>query len=72
MALHEKQNEGLSFENRAGATVNDILPDDEANEEFEKTNGNITGVKWEAETEIQEPATHAPQINNNRYVALAD
>ena len=33
---------------------------------------NITGVEWEAETEIQMPATHIPQINNNEYEALAD
>ena len=30
-ALSEKQNEGLIFENRTGATVNDILPDDKEN-----------------------------------------
>ena len=62
MALAEKQNEGLIFENRTGATVNDILPDDEANEKFDEINGNITGVEWEAETEIQEPAAHMPQL----------
>ena len=28
MALAEKHNEGLIFENRTGSTVNDILPDD--------------------------------------------
>ena len=50
MALAKKQNEGLIFDNRTGATVNDILPDDEANEAFNKLNGNITGVEWEAET----------------------
>ena len=72
MALAEKQNEGLIFENRTGAKVNDLQPDDEANEAFNKINGNITGVEWEAETEIQEPATHVPQINNNRYASLAD
>ena len=32
MALAKKQNKGLIFENRTGATVNDILPDDKANE----------------------------------------
>ena len=72
MDLAEKQNEGLIFENRTGATVNDILPDDEANEAFDEINGNITGVEWDAETEIQEPATHIPQINNNQYAVLAD
>ena len=45
MALDEKQNEGLIFENHTGATVNDILPDDKANEAFDKINGNITGVE---------------------------
>ena len=60
MALSEKYNEGLIFENRTGATVNYILPDDKVNEAFYKINGNITGVKWEADTEIQEPATHIP------------
>ena len=39
---------GLSqkIEQRTGATVNDILPDGEANEAFDKINGNITGVDW--------------------------
>ena len=68
----KKQTEGLIVENRTGATVNDILPDDEVNEVFDEIDGNITGVNWEAETEIQEPATHILQINNNQYAALAD
>ena len=72
MALAEKDNEGLIFENRTGATVNDLMPDDESNEAFDKINRNITGVEWEAETEIQEPETHIPQTNNNQYAALAD
>ena len=54
------------------ATVNDLLPDDEASKVFDKTDRNITGVDWETETEIQELATHIPQINNNQYAALAD
>ena len=29
-------------------------------------------MEWEAETEIQEPETHIPQINNNQYAALSD
>ena len=70
MALSEKHNEGLIFENRTGAMVNDIPPDEEANEAFDKLNWNITGVKWESETEIQEPASHMPQLNNNQYAAL--
>ena len=49
-ALSEKQNEGLIFENRTGATVNDILPDDKANEMFNELDKNIKGVDWEAET----------------------
>ena len=40
----------MIFEKRNGATVHDILPDDEANKTFDKLNGNITGVDWEAET----------------------
>ena len=72
MSLAEKQNEGLIFENRTGAMVNDILPDDEANEEFKKIDRNITGVEWETEAETQEPATYAPQTSNNQYAALAD
>ena len=72
MALSKKQNEGLIFENRTTATVNDLLSDDKSNEAFDKIDGNITGAEWEAETEIQEPATHVPQINNNQYAALAD
>ena len=47
MALAKKQNEELIFENLTGATVNDILPDDKANEAFNKIDGNITGVDWE-------------------------
>ena len=39
MSLAKKQNEGLIFENRTGATVNNILPDDEANEAFDKIDG---------------------------------
>ena len=72
MDLAKKQNKGLIFENCTGATVNDILPDDEANKAFDKLDRNITGVDWEAETEIQEPATHIPQLNNNQYAALAN
>ena len=60
MALAEKQNEGLIFENRTRATVNDILPGDEANEAFDEIDGNITGVEWYAEAETQEPATYTP------------
>ena len=60
----------MIFENRTGATVHDILPDDEANEPFDKLNGNITGVDWEAETEIQEPVAHMTQLNNNQYATL--
>ena len=70
IALAKKQNKGLIFENRTGATVNDILPDDEANKEFDEIDGNITEVEWEAETEIQEPATHILHTNNNQYAAL--
>ena len=50
MALAKKQNKGFILENRTGATVNDILPDDEANEAFDELDGNITRVEWEAET----------------------
>ena len=71
IALAKKQNKGLIFENRTGATVNDLLPDDEANKAFDEIDGNITGVEWEAETEIQEPATHILHTNNNQYAALA-
>ena len=44
MALAEKQNKGLIFENRTGATVTDIHPDDEENEAFNEIVGNITKV----------------------------
>ena len=70
MALAEKQNKDLIFLNRTGATINDLLTDDKANEAFDKIDGNITGVECEAETEIQQPTTHIPQINNNQYAAL--
>ena len=69
MDLAEKQNKGLIFENRTGATVNDIMTDDKANEAFNKIDGNITGVDWE--TEIQDPAAHMPKLNNNQYATLA-
>ena len=42
-------NEGLIVENRASVTVNNILPDEKANEVFNKIDGNIVGVDWEAE-----------------------
>ena len=72
MTLAKKQNEGLIFENRTRATVNDILPDDELNEEFNKIDGNIAGVEWGSEAETQDPETHTPQTYNNQYAALAD
>ena len=72
MDLAEKQNEGLIFENRTIATVNDLLPDDEANETFDELDGDITGVYWEAEMEIQYPETHILQINSNQFAALAN
>ena len=68
MALSKKQNEGLIIENRTGATVNHILPDDEVNKALNKIDGNITGLDWEAE--IQEPAANMPQLNNKQYAAL--
>ena len=49
MASAEKQNEGLIFENRTGAAVKNILPDDEANEVFNEIDRNITGADWKAE-----------------------
>ena len=59
----------MIFENRTGATVNGILPDDEANKAFNEIDGNIAGVDWEAE--IKEPAAHMTQLNNNQYAAMA-
>ena len=38
---------------------------------FNELDRNITGVEWEAEKEIQEPAKNILQINNNQYAALA-
>ena len=72
MALAEKQNEGLIFENRTRATVNNILLDDEVNEAFDKIDGNITGVEWEAEAETREPATYTAQTFNNQYASILD
>ena len=60
----------MIFENRAGVKVKDILPDDEANKAFDKLDRNITGVDWEAETEIQDTEAHMPQLNNNQCAAL--
>ena len=60
MALAKKQNKGLVFENHTGATIYDILPDDEANVAFDELNRNITGVDWEAEIEIQQTEAHMP------------
>ena len=50
MALSEKHNEWLIFENGTGATVNDIMPYDDETEEFDELDRNITGVDWEVET----------------------
>ena len=72
IALAQKLNKGLIFGNRTGSTVNDILPDDKENEVFDKIDGNITGVEWEAEAETREPATYITQTFNNQYAALAD
>ena len=69
MALAEKQNKGQILKNCTGTAVNDILPDDEANEAFKEIDGNITGVDWEVE--IKEPAAHIPQLNINQYVELS-
>ena len=44
--LAKKHNEGLMFENRTSATVNDIMPDDKAKKSFDEIDGNITGVEW--------------------------
>ena len=63
----------MIFENRAGATVNDIFPDEKTNKEFNKTEGNIAGFNWEAEPpeqETKEPEVYIPQIKNNQYAAL--
>ena len=70
MDLAENRMKAWFFENSTGATVNDLLPDDKSNEAFNELDGNITGVEYEAETEIQEPETYIPQINNNQYAAL--
>ena len=48
------------------------MKDEEVNKAFNEIDRNITGVEWEVETEIQDPATHIPQINNNQYAALAN
>ena len=69
MALAKKQNKGLIFENRTGAIVNNILPDDETNEASNKIDGDISGVDWEAEK--QEPVVHMSHLKNNHYAALA-
>ena len=69
MALAEKQNEGIIFENRTGATVNDTLPDDKENEAFNGIDRNIAGVDWEAEK--QDPEAHMSQLNKNRYAELS-
>ena len=66
MALAEKQNEGLIFENRTGATVNNILPVDKTNEAFDKIDGNITGVEWEAETKIKKSTINMRHYQTRR------
>ena len=72
IALAKKHNKGLIFEKRSRATVNYILPDDEANKAFDKINRNITGVEREAEEITQDPETNTPQTYNNQYAALVD
>ena len=49
MALAEKQTEGPIFGNNFGLAVNVTMPDDDTNKAFREINGNISGVKWEAE-----------------------
>ena len=44
MDLAEKQSEGLLSEHRLGLTVNNILPDSDANKVFTKIGSNIVGV----------------------------
>ena len=70
MALSKKHNQRLIFENRTGTTVNNILPDDEANEAFNKIDGNIAEVHWEAE--IQDQAAYFPELSSNQYAVLED
>ena len=48
MALSEKQNKELIFENRTGAAVNDIMSNDKANKALNEINGNIERVDWKA------------------------
>ena len=74
MALSKKKNKEVFFENHS-VMVNNILPDDDANEAFNKIDRNIAVVDWEAEPpeqEIQVPTVHTLHINSNQYAALAD
>ena len=45
MAMAKTQPEGLFFDNCTGISVEDILPDDDANEAFSKIDRNIVGVE---------------------------
>ena len=45
MALSEKHNEGIVFENCIGVVVNDILPDDNTNKVFNEIDCNIAGAE---------------------------
>ena len=54
--------------------VKNIFPDDEANEAFNKIDGSISGVEWEAEPpeqKIKKPSVHIPHLNKNQFAALA-
>ena len=45
MALFEKQNKGIVFENRIGVAANDILTDDNTKEVFNEIDCNIAVVE---------------------------
>ena len=58
-----------------GISVDNILRDDEANEEFRKINVDIAGVECEAKTpevELLEAAVHIVYLQKNQYATLAD
>ena len=46
MPLSKNQSEGLFFDNCTGISVEDILPDDDANEVLRDIDRNIVGVEW--------------------------
>ena len=73
--MAKTQPEGLFFDNCTGISVEDILPDDDANEAFSKIDRNIVGVECQTDTLEDKPTYTEPTeaiIHNNQYMQLSE